>query len=107
MSATPNQSNFEAALGKLHAFCSSYSLFKSDEEIRNSFDSFFANDNTSLSEAEKERILKEYKALDELLSVLPELARELKAESFEGGGKEIPQADCGNRLFASLKRHPE
>lgn len=107
MSATPNQFSFEATLGKLDAFCSSYSLFKSDEELRNSFDSFFANDNTSLSEAEKERILKEYKALDEFLSDLPELAWVLKAGSFERGSKEIPQADCGNRLFASLKRHPE
>ncbi len=107
MSATPNQSNFEAAISKLHAFCSAHSIQKSDEELGNSFDSFFAKDNTSLSEAEKERILKEYKALDELLLVLPELARKLVVVSFEGVSKEIPQADCGNRLFASLKRHPE
>lgn len=96
-----------SALSKLFAFCSAHSIQESDEELCNSFDSFFANDNTSLSEAEKERILKEYKALDEVLSVLPDLASELKAESFEGGCKEIPQTDCGNRLFASLKRHPE
>ena len=107
MSATPNQPKLEAAIRKLHAFCSARSLLKTNEELRNSFDHFLVRTHPSSVNADRERLQKDYKALEELLPVLDELAKELIAERDQHKGKEIPEADFGNHLYASLKRHPE
>ncbi len=57
---------------KLEAFCKAHSLNKSDEELSNSFDSFFVSD------AANEKHLNDLKALEEIIPVLYELAHKLK-----------------------------
>lgn len=99
--------NRTSAIDRLHAFCSAYSLFKTDEELRNSFDHFLVRTHPGTVHADKERLQKDYKALEELLPILDELAEELIAERDQLEPKEIPEADFGNHLYASLKRHPE
>ena len=107
MSATLHQPNPETAIGKLHAFCSAHSLFKTDEELRNSFDHFLVRSYPSSVVADKERLQTDYRAFEELLPVLDELAEVIIAEIDQHKAKEIPEADFGNHLYASLKRHPE
>ena len=91
MSATPNQSNLEAAIAKLHASCSAHSPLKSDEELAATFESFVVSNFEQLGNAEKENLLNNFKSIEEGLSVLYELEACVIAD--------------GDHFFASLK-HP-
>ncbi len=62
---------------RLEAFCKTHTLNKSDEELSNSFDSFF-DSNDTLDDAAKEKNLNDLKALDEIILALYELAPKLK-----------------------------
>lgn len=97
----------EPVLNKLQAFCSSYSLFKSDEELRNSFDSFFVGNRGSMVNADREQLLNEFNSREGLLPLLDELGEQLAVENDQHEAKEVSQTDSSNRLYASLKRHPE
>lgn len=74
MEKISDQSNQNTAMAKFVAFCE---LHKSDEELANSFESFLVDEN-KLDDDAKEENLKSYKALEELVPVLYELASELK-----------------------------
>lgn len=107
MSTRSNKANLEAAPSKLHAFCSAHSLLKSHEELCGSFESFFVGNHASISNAEKKRLLSDFEAIEEILPVLYELGKQLVAESGQHEVGEVSQSDFSNRLYASLKRHPE
>lgn len=94
-------------LNKLANFCSAHSLLKSDEELAVTFDSFVVNNFESQGNGEMANLPDNVEALKEALSILSELGTLHVAESCQEEAEEIPQADSGNRLFASLKRHPE
>ncbi len=78
MSEVKNQSKLDTAIGKVDAFCSRHSLIKSDEELRNSFDSFLVGKHTLLDNAARERDANDSDALEEILPVLYELADLIK-----------------------------
>lgn len=78
MSEEKNQSTLDTAIGKVDAFCSCHSLFKSDEELRNSFDSFLVAEHTLLDDAARERHANDSDALEEIVPVLYELADLIK-----------------------------
>ena len=97
----------ERMLDKLANCCTAHSRMKSDEELRNSFDNFLIPVHTTGDNAEKEWLQTDYKSFEELLPVLYELAEELTPEGGPHKAAELPKADFGNHLYASLKRHPE
>lgn len=99
MSATLNQLKLDATISKLHAFCSTHSLFKSDEKLRDSFENFFVSNYPFLENEAREKHLYDFETIKEILAVLYELSRNIQGE-FE-------QTDASNHLYASLKRHPE
>ncbi len=96
----------KSALYKLANFCSVHSLLKRDEELRDSFENFLAGNHKCLENTVREDPVPDFEAIVEILPVLYELGDQLIA----GGHhevNEISQADSSNRLYASLKRHPE
>ncbi len=107
MSAKPNHFNLEAAIGKLGAFSSTRSRLKSDEELRSSFDSFLTGDQARSATAEELKPGNYFTILEEIIGVLHELEGQLMAEVGKSHPEETSQVDSSNRLYASLKRHPE
>ncbi len=108
MSNSKNQHEFAAtAIGKLDAFCSAHSFFNSDEELRDSFDSFLVGDHAMLENAAREKHHSDFKAIEEILPVLYELGDQLVAGKSQCVIAVSEQTDPSNRLYASLKRHPE
>ena len=101
MSATPHQSKLEAAIGKLQAFCSTHLPLKSDEELARTFESFVVGTKGNLE------LPQNFTTFEEVLPVLRELESLLKGDRSSNEAKGVPQADVGNRLFASVKRNPE
>lgn len=98
MSAKSNQSNLEAAIGKLQAFCSAHTSLKKDEQFSATFESFFRKANAGFET---------FEAREEVVAVLYDIEAYLMSPGREEEAKVSPPVDAGNRLFASLKRHPE
>ncbi|MEJ7693218.1 hypothetical protein [Daejeonella sp.] len=107
LNTTPYQSSLETVIGKLYAFCSVHSPLKSEEQLAATFENFLSVEYSNLGTAEEKELHQNLGVVEEAISVLHELEASLLAESDSQGAKEIPQAASGNRLYASLKRHPE
>lgn len=97
----------ETVLDKLANICSAHSPLKSDEELRNSFESFFYGNHECMASAESGQFLNQFEFFKEVLPVLGELGEHLGVERDQSDVKEISQTDSSNRLFASVKRNPE
>ena len=54
-----------------------------------------------------EALVNDLKILEELLSVLDKVGERFIVQVDQHEGCEIPREDSSNRLYASLKRHPE
>ncbi|SKB40479.1 hypothetical protein [Daejeonella lutea] len=107
MSAKPNHSNLEAAIRKLGGFFSSQFRLKSSEDLRDSFDCFLTDEPVSLESAEELKVTNYFTILEEIIGVLHELEEQLISEGVKSQAEETSQVDSSNRLYASLKRHPE
>ncbi|MGV3685777.1 MAG: hypothetical protein ACO1NS_09140 [Daejeonella sp.] len=92
---------------QLTDFCSGAPLFKGDEDLRDSFESFFVNDYQFLENVPGEEFLGDFEAIEDILPVLYELGKQLVAEGGQHEAREVLLSDSSNRLYASLKRHPE
>ncbi|MES3016646.1 MAG: hypothetical protein V4721_02655 [Bacteroidota bacterium] len=106
MSAKSHQSNLEAALGKIQT-CLSHTALKSDEQLAATFESFFKGEQSVSGSSQAVVPLRSFEDLERLLSVLSELEEYPMAGLAKQEVRETPQANSANRLFASLKRHPE
>lgn len=94
------------AVGKLAAFCSTYLLLKSDEELCHSFESFVSNYSFLENDAREEHV-RGFQAIKAILPVLHELGDQICAERIPNARSASQQPDSSNHLYASLKRHPE
>jgi hypothetical protein len=102
-----NKKGNEPAIDKLADFCDFHSLYANDQQLSISFESFFVDDHSSMCESLQQQIPADLGALKELLPRLYELYTQLVVEANENGADQASQTDSSNRLYASLKRHPE
>lgn len=102
-----NKSGNEPAIDKLADFCDSHSLLLSDRQLSISFESFFVDDHSSMVAAIKEQLPADFESLKEILPTLYELYTQLIVQAYENEADQVSQTDSSNRLYASLKRHPE
>jgi hypothetical protein len=101
--ANVNPDGNKPAIEKLADFCNCHSLSQSDRQLALSFESFFVDNRSALGAAAQI----ELRAIHELLPTLNELSTQLGAGPGEDQSDEASQTDSSNRLYASLKRHPE
>lgn len=97
----------EPAIEKLANFCRSRSLLKSNTQLGISFESFLTDSNADIGEVFQQQIATDLGSLTEILPILYELYTQLIVEAHENDSDNATQTDSSNRLYASLKRHPE
>ncbi len=107
MSVKPNHFILEVAIRKLDAFCCSLSRLKGDEELRASFDRFLTDEHVSSNRAEALTPSSYFTIVEEIIVVLYELEEQLMEQGYKSRLVAGTQGDSSNRLYASLKRHPE
>lgn len=94
------------AVDKLYIYCS-YSSFKTDEENSNSFERFLIPIIPASSHTDLLSPSEYFTIVEEIIEVLNELEQELNALDHKNQVGNGSHTDSTNRLYASLKRHPE
>lgn len=97
----------EPAIDKLADFCRSRSLLNSDTQLNISFESFLINSTADMGDVFQKQIDTDLGSLTEIVPTLYELYTQLLIEAHENEADNSSQTDSSNRLYASLKRHPE
>lgn len=94
------------AVDKLYIYCS-YSSFKNDEDNSSSFERFLIPIMPSSGKTDILSPTEYFAIVEEIIEVLNELEQELNALDLKNQVGNGSHTDSSNRLYASLKRHPE
>lgn len=105
--STSNVEGNKPAIDKLADFCNSHSLLKSHCQLCIVFEPSFVDNHSSMATAIQRQIPVGLSSIKELLPTLFELYTQLVVEAIENKTNQVSQTDSSNRLYASLKRHPE
>ncbi len=94
----------EPAIDKLAEFCNSRSLLKIDDRLNICF---LFNDQADIGAVFQRQIPANLGSITEVLPTLFELYTQLVVVAIDSDTDQAAQTDSSNRLYASLKRHPE